>query len=127
MPCGVCSTAFLFFRLRARHRRSPAIVADPKGLTRKTPEKATTISIPWDEIRAWAIMPARDPLHARRIYLVSSERATITWTERADAQLAGRGVQGDRRAAYQERADQLHRLIATRTGLPLHEVTLKRS
>jgi hypothetical protein len=83
-------------------------------------------TLPWEEVRAWAIMLSPNPLQSWRRYIVSSERATITWTERANAELAGRGIQGDRRQAYQERADQLHRLIAVRTGLPLREMTSQR-
>ncbi len=106
-----------------RRRRAPIVIADARGLTQKTDQKTTTISIPWDEVRAWAVMPSPNQPQTRRRYLVSSERATITWTERADAELAGRGIQGDRRLAYQERAEQLHRLIAARTGLPLRDMT----
>ncbi|HEU5370477.1 MAG TPA: hypothetical protein VFU69_18540, partial [Ktedonobacterales bacterium] len=106
-----------------RRQRAPIVIADARGLTQKTDQKSTTITIPWDEVRSWAIMPSPNQPQTRRRYLVSSERATITWTERADAELAGRGVQGDRRLAYQEHAEQLHRLIAARTGLPLRNMT----
>jgi len=117
-------TAFMSYNAarQRRRRRIPIVIANSAGLTRKTGQKDTTITIPWDEIRAWAIKPSPDHTQTRRTYLVSSERATLTWTERSEAELAGRGIQGNRRLAYQERAEQLHSLIAVRTGLPLREM-----
>jgi hypothetical protein len=104
-----------------RRRRAPILTASSEGLSQKARDK--NISISWGEMRAWAIVSAPNHLQARRTCVVSSEHATITWTEGNDAQLAGRGIQGDRRLAYQERAKQLHHLIEARTGLPLREIT----
>jgi hypothetical protein len=118
---GLFAASFAWSR---RRRSTPIVIADAKGLTQKTDQNPTTI--PWDEVRAWAIMPSPNPLQSWRRYIVSSERVTITWTERPNAELAGRGIQGHRRRAYQERAEQLHRLIAVRTGLPLREMTSQR-
>ena len=113
----------LSLALQRRSSRAPAVIAGPDGLTQKTDEKATTTTLPWDEIRAWAIMLSPNHTQTQRRYVVCSERATLAWTERPDSELAGRGIQGDRRQAYQEQAEQLHSLIAARTGLPLREVT----
>lgn len=109
--------------MQPRRSRVPVVIASPDGLTRKTENKETTITLPWGEMRAWAIKLSPDHTQSQRTYVVCSERATLTWTERADTELAGRGIQGGRRQAYQEQAEQLHSLIAARTGLPLREVT----
>lgn len=106
-----------------RERRVPAIVADDAGLTRKPGQNGKILVLPWDEIRAWAIMRSPGQEHERYAYIVCSERATLTWGERTGAALGGRGIKGDRRLAYQERAEQLHSVIAARTGLPLRDVT----
>jgi hypothetical protein len=56
------------------------------------------------------------------VYHLFIRLAGHTWVEPGNAKLAGRGVQQDRQEAYRERAAQLHRLIALRTGQPLREI-----
>ncbi len=114
--------AFLVAGAR-RESRMPAVTADATGLTRKPGQDGKTLVLPWDEIRAWAIMRSPGQEHARYTYIVCSERATLTWVERTGAALGGRGIKGDRRLAYQERAEHLHSVIAARTGFPLRDVT----
>lgn len=104
----------------------PQIVADASGLTKKTEVPRLTVIIPWGEIRAWAIMPALDQPDPHQTYFVCSATAALHWDEPANAELAGRDIQGDRRLAYQEQGRQLHALIAARTGLPLREVSMQR-
>ena len=58
----------------------------------------------------------------RRATFLFSEAEKLSWTEPAEARLGGK-VAGDRRAAYTQRAAELHTLIYARTGLPLHDLT----
>lgn len=110
-----------------QRRRAPIIIASPESLACKIDQKAALITIPWDEMRAWAIKLSPDHTRPQRTYIVCSERSTLAWTERPDAALAGKGIQGDRHQAYQEQAEHLHCLIAARTGLPLREINSSRT
>jgi hypothetical protein len=49
----------------------------------------------------------------------------IQWSEPTNAELAGRGITGDRCAAYRASAEALHARIVARTGLDLREITTR--
>lgn len=117
-----CATAY-----RRRRIKRPAVIADNQGLTSKTGRQDTTIFIPWGEIEAWAVRRLPRNGYEDRLYVVCSVNQTLTWVEPANAKLAGRRVEGDRQGAYRERAAQLHRLIAQRTGQPLREISAQPS
>jgi hypothetical protein len=55
-------------------------------------------------------------------YVVFTDKQTLSWQEPLTAKLAGRAIQGERHAAYEAAAQQLHALIAARTGLPLRRI-----
>lgn len=84
--------------------------------------QTSSISLAWLEIRAWAVLPPpADPARGRT-YIAFSDTKKLSWTELPDAELAGRAVKGDRRAAYRATAARLHAMIVARTGLPLREI-----
>lgn len=116
MGCG--------FALMRRFQRRPEVVADPAGLTVRTGSSQTTKAIPWQEVRAWVVVSGQFGAKRPTTYIVFSDSQKLTWTEPEDAELGGRGVRGDRRAAYRERAEQLHAFIEARTGLPLRELRM---
>ncbi len=126
------ATAFLAFMLVLLAMMPPLvirsaraqqdIIADVTGLKRLSGEGST--AVPWEDIRAWGVVPPPPGSNKAARYLVMTEAGLrFTWREPANAQLGGRGVQGDRQAAYRQRADALHALIVARTGLPLHDLT----
>jgi hypothetical protein len=100
-----------------RRRKMPAVTADERGLTVMTSQ---TTRIRWRDIRAWGIMlgEAGRPT----TYLVFSSDQTLRWVEPEGVELGGRGVQSSRREAFAQRAEQLHALIAARTGIPLRRL-----
>ncbi len=102
--------------------RRPVIAADAKGVARQTQSSSSTVTIPWTEVRAWGVLPPRVGTTDAPRYFVFGEVGKFSWMEPADAVMGGR-VNGDRRAAYVERAAELHALIFARTGLPLHDLT----
>jgi hypothetical protein len=121
VPIGGYIYAFM-----QQRNRLPVILVDDLGITRKTANSATTRTIPWAEIRAWAVLPPKLGDRRGPTYFVFTEGNKISWREPEDAALAGRHIAGDRRAAYRDCAERLHALIAARTGLPLRELRLER-
>lgn len=89
--------------------------ADDAGLQRGTQ------MIAWQAVRGWALIPHPGRPHLRT-YIIYGNFGRITWNEHATYALAGRGIHGDRHAAYRARAELLHALIATRTGQPLRRM-----
>jgi hypothetical protein len=90
--------------------RQPVIATD-QGIQR------FNLAIPWDLVSGWAVKLPPDP--SRRIYTIYSDFGNITWIEDAAFRLAGSNTPGDRKAAFRHGAEELHALIASRTGLPL--------
>jgi hypothetical protein len=110
--------AFLLRRAIYR-QRYPIIIAGDDGIERLTLPRqppAVTPIVPFEKIRAWVVEVQRG---GNRRYTIYAEDDILSWTERDGARLAGRNVRGDRRAAYRQRTEQLHALIARRTGLAL--------
>lgn len=107
------SLFMLFGWLTARSLR-PSIIASETGIAR------ATIFIPWHAIHAWAIV--RNPAKPGSATYAVFTDAPLIWRENNSYKLAERGVMGDRQAAFQDRAAQLHALIAQKTGLPLREM-----
>jgi hypothetical protein len=108
-----------------RRRRAPIIVGDAEGLQRRVGNSATDVALPWQAIRAWVVVPPAAGSRRPPTYIVFADTKRLSWTEPEDAELGGRGVKGDRRAAYRERAAQLHAMIAARTALPLRELRVQ--
>jgi hypothetical protein len=106
-----------------QRRRLPVLVTDDLGITRAG-SRETAKTLPWSGIRAWAVLPPRLGDPSGPTYFLFTDATSLTWREPDDAQLAGRGIQGDRQRAYREHAAELHALIAARTGLPLRELGL---
>lgn len=101
-----------------RDQTSPTVSAERKRLALLKFNERSRVSIPWPEIRAWALLtPEPGETEPAGCVVWSADDLLMEWRERPDAALAGAGVQGDRRAAYRERARQMHALIAERTGL----------
>lgn len=105
-----------------RNVTAPTVAASPAGLTLKPSMGASPRVIPWQDIKAWAVLLPAPAARAPVIYTVWSGAQTLEWREPPDAQLAGRGVHGDRREAYRATARQLRTLIAARTGRPLRAI-----
>lgn len=108
--------------LARRRRAFPPVFADGFGISGKSRLQGQLATIPWQSITAWVVIPAPPGSRRPTRYIVFGEGQKIAWSEPADAQLAGRGVKGDRRQAYREQATRIHALIAARTGLPLREL-----
>jgi hypothetical protein len=123
------------FAIARRADASQAVIADSfgiKGRVFATASQTKRRYVPWVDVRAWVVIPA-EPQGRRpmRYILFANGPATrempagttikVYWNEPYGAQLSGRRVKGDRHVAYRERAEQLHALIAARTGLPLRE------
>jgi hypothetical protein len=115
----------LILPLAQRQRALRRIIADQDGLAlRELGARQESGRIPWRDIRAWAVIQRGPNTRRKTTYILLSETQKVYWTEPEGAKLAGRRVQGDRRAAYHARAAQLHATIAARTGLPLREIRL---
>ncbi len=120
------TTYSVLFALARRQMRLPSVTVSATGLKGSASgslyQKAQ--EIPWAEIRAWAIIPTAKTRGKRpTTYIVLADDKKITWVEPEHARLAGRGVQGDREAAFRERATELHALIVAKTGLPLRDAS----
>ena len=115
---------FATLMLTAQRRRYalPAISVDGFGLASKQRSDQKPITITWQHITAWVVVPPLPRSGKPTLYIVFGDGQKIAWAEPADAQLAGRGVKGVRRQAYRERSERIHALIAVRTGLPLREL-----
>jgi hypothetical protein len=114
--------AALMFTVQRRRNVLPAMSVDGFGVASKQRSDQHPVTIPWQSITAWVVIPAPPGSHRPTRYIAFGEGQKIAWAEPAGAQLAGRGVKGDRRQAYRERAAHIHALIAARTGLPLREL-----
>jgi hypothetical protein len=77
------------------------------------------VFIPWQRIRAWAVIPPSPRKPNDIVYVVLWDGPTVAWIEHAGARLALPGLQGDAREAYHLAAEGLRTIVATRTGLPL--------
>lgn len=123
--CGLLVLVFGWLLAATRRQQSrPAVIADDAGLRVSSSSSAKQGVLPWAAIRAWVVVPPAAGSRRPPTYIVFSDAKRLSWTEPEDAKLGGRGVKGDRRAAYRERAAQLHAIIAARTGLPLRELRL---
>lgn len=78
--------------------------------------------IPWKDIYVWLVIPAKSHHHDDIYVIFYGNQHKMFWRNSPEKQLAGRRVYGDRHAAYQERLQAAHAIIAARTGLPLRMV-----
>ena len=110
--------AVIFYR---QHR--PILIATSEGLVRNElgawSDTALLHPLHWDKIEAWAVMAMPD----KNLFVVYGDGAIYPWYEKPTYRQGGK-VQGDRRDAYHKQADQLHAMIALKTGLVLHEIPL---
>jgi hypothetical protein len=73
----------------------------------------------WNDIRAWVLLPT-DERHPYDTFVIFyGEKGKLYWRVNSTMQLAGRKVQGDRQAIFQERLREAHTIITAKTGLPL--------
>jgi hypothetical protein len=110
------------FAIQRRTLLRPGISVDGFGIASRQQGDKKPVAITWQSITAWVVVPAPPGSLRPTRYIVFGDGQKIAWAEPADAQLAGRGVKGDRRQAYRERAARIHALIAARTELPLREL-----
>jgi hypothetical protein len=105
-------------------RRSafPPVFADGFGISGKSRLQGQLVTIPWQSITAWVVIPPPVGSNKPVRYIIFGDGHKLTWAEPADARLAGCGIRGDRREAYRALATRVHALIAARTGLPLREL-----
>ena len=127
---GIIAVAFLVafvglaavaLTIQRRRSRRPVISVDGLGITGRATGEQKLATIPWQSITAWVVVPPPAGTNKPVRYIVYGNGHKLTWAEPADAQLAGRGIRGDRREAYRALATRVHALIAARTGLPLRE------
>ncbi len=77
------------------------------------------ITIPWENVRQWVVVHFSDnPARGSRYGVYGRGTKPIIWHERPDDRLAS----GGGRAAFAQRAEELHAMIAAKTGLPLLEL-----
>jgi hypothetical protein len=116
----VVALALSQIRLGGRYDSRWAVVANAEGLHSSSGAGGgMTPVMPWDAMRAWALVTFAPHAWRSTWYAVVSANETLIWQEPTAANLAGGDSQGDRGQGYRERATQLHALIAARTGLPL--------
>lgn len=77
--------------------------------------------IPWQDIRAWAVIPPTKPNKPVR-YVVYGDGLRLTWDEPPYSPYFWSTTVGIPYQSYKTRALRLHALIAARTGLPLREL-----
>jgi hypothetical protein len=113
----------LIVPLARRQQALRRVVVDQDGLAlREWGAKKERGRIPWRDVRAWTVIQRGSSMRRKTTYILLSETQKVFWTEPEGAKLVGRGVHGDRKAAYRARAAQLHAVIAAHTGLQLLEI-----
>ncbi len=120
-------SATLALTIQRRHNALPAMSVDGFGLASKQRSEQKPVTITWQHITAWVVVPAPPGSSRPTRYIVFGDGQKIAWAEPADAQLAGRDVKGDRRQAYREMAHRIHALIAARSDQPLRELRVEES
>ncbi len=133
---GVVVVAVL--RAQAFRDALPTVQANDKQLVIRGYNEKALSRADWDDVRAWAYqrstshgvdMNGADAVAAhgygRHFVVETNEGKLLTWDEPAAAELDDPRLATPeaRRAAYRERARDLHTLIAARTGLPLRELS----
>lgn len=126
LPAGSLVIALLVFYvvLLARQRRRsqlPDIRADETGLTTWGYYKDQPVTIPWEHIVAWTVIPPAKPNKPIR-YAVFGDGLHLSWAEPASLSYYWENASGDPHEQYREHATRLHALIAARTELPLREL-----
>lgn len=99
----------LFLPLCQRFGNVQFIRVDPVGIADPWHHRR----LAWGNVRSWT----QQTIGSTTISTVRGDTTSITWKERPEYELGGRNLQGDRRAAYQERAAQIRAQIAAHTGL----------
>jgi len=126
LPTGVLVIALLalYITLFIRQRRRsqlPDIRADEIGLTTWGYYKDQPVTISWEHIVAWAVIPPAKSNKSIR-YAVFGDGLQLSWAEPASLRYYWENASGDRHNEYRQCAARLHALIAARTGLPLREL-----
>jgi hypothetical protein len=101
---------------------APPVAADALGIQLRKVNGMPASTVRWEDVRAWAVILPGDLMPIPPTYVVFTDEQTLSWQEPLTAKLTGRAVQGDRHAAYEAAAQQLHAQIAARTGLPLRRI-----
>jgi hypothetical protein len=106
-----------------RVKAQPDVRADETGLTTWGYFRDQPLTLPWQRIAAWALIPPTKPsgnIH----YVVFGDGLQLTWVEPSYGPYGWSGVWSTSPSAYKKRAEQLHALIVARTGQPLRELRL---
>jgi hypothetical protein len=115
--------AFYVVLLVRQRRRAqlPDVRADETGLTTWGYYKDQPVTIPWDHIVAWVVIP---PAKSKKFirYAVFGGGLQLTWAEPASLRYYWETASGYRHNEYFQHATRLHALIVARTGLPLREL-----
>lgn len=114
------------FAYTRRRQRLPGLVLNGDGIYQPSSDGSSNRLqiIPWWAFDAWAVIPVMPRQPDTVTYMLFSGSQRVAWTEPRDAQLAGRKVRGDRTQAFRDLAEEIHLLIAAKTGLPLREIRL---
>lgn len=106
-----------------RVKAQPDVRADETGLTTWGYFRDQPLTLPWQRIAAWTLIPPTKPsgnIH----YVVFGDGLRLTWVEPSYGPYGWSGVWSTSLSAYKKRAEQLHALIVARTGQPLRELRL---
>jgi hypothetical protein len=99
------------------------VKADDAGIMVATGNNGAAVVVAWAEVRAWGVIPPPPGTRRAARYIIFTDSyLRLMWQEPTEAMLAGRGVPGDRRAAYRQRAEELHALIVAKSGQPLRDL-----
>jgi hypothetical protein len=115
----------LFIRQR-RYRLMPDVSANASGLTTWGRHKDQPITIPWERIAAWVVLPPPHSSIKPFRYVVVGDGLRLAWSEPTYGQYAWQSVSNPQ-DTYRQQAVRLHALIAARTGLPLRQLTWEAS
>jgi hypothetical protein len=115
--------AFYVVLLVRQRRRAqlPDVRADETGLTTWGYYKDQPVTIPWEHIVTWAVIPPAKPNKPIR-YAIFGDGLYISWAEPPYGPFSWSTTVGIPYRDYKTRAIRLHALIAARTGLPLREL-----
>lgn len=118
-------TLYIILLMRQRrYNHLPDVRADESGLTTWGSSKDQPITIPWQSIAAWVVVPPKPGSTRPFRYVVVGHGLRLAWRESIFVHYSWHGVGGDPYKAYREPAMRLHALIAARTGLPLRQFRL---